>query len=799
MSTTNRRRWFALGLMALSLSVFLVLPLRAAPASDKIHLRRRTIDPRASAAASVEPANARLWIVQFAGPIEPVWRSAAEAAGAELLGYLPDFAYLARMDAGTARRIRTLGCVRLVIPLGAEDKIAPMVATATATGFQSAAPLEVALVAFADTDLADLRSRLTAIGATVMAEAHNRWETRLQVRVPAETVGTIAGWDAVRSIEPLPHFELLNDRARATFSHINQAWTATGLYGAGQIIAIADTGLDSGDPSTLHPDLRQHVVRTYALGRPGNWSDPHGHGTHVSGTAIGDGRQSGSNPAAHSYTASFAGTAPEAGLVVQSILDYNNSLGGIPGDLGDLMRTAYADGARIHSNSWGGPTGGDVGINGTYGGYTLESRQADEVAWELDDLLILFAAGNAGADRDQDGVVDGDGILTPGTAKNVLTVGASENNRADLTLSYDATWGAWWPSLFPAHPLFADPIADNPAGMAAFSSRGPTDDGRIKPDIVAPGTFILSTRSQACTRCGWGSYDQWYVYNGGTSMATPFVAGAAAVTRQWLVEVRGLDSPSAALLRAVLINGALDTAPGQYGAGSGQEIQLNHPNLVQGWGLLDLAASIAPTAPTMVQLVDDRTGVTTGKQRRWRVGTNSTGRLRVTLAWTDVPAETMAAVTLVNDLDLEVSAPDGTIFYGNGASSLLRDRRNVIEDVVIPAAPAGTYEVRVIGFNVPWGRAGAQPFALVLSGNGLTGPTPADSATPTATASSQPCPEDLTGNRSVDVADLQWVAARWLTTPQDPTWDGRADLIADGVIRANDIAVVARRWGQACP
>ncbi|HBY95706.1 MAG TPA: hypothetical protein DEP84_17430 [Chloroflexi bacterium] len=799
MSTSNRQRWFALGLMLLGLSTFFVLPLGAAPPADRIFLRRRTIDPRAPAVVSLDEEDARLWIVQFSGPIQAAWRAEVERAGAEPVGYLPDFAYLARMDAATAHRLRSLDPVRLVVPLSSEDKIAPALAAPAARGLQPAAPLEVAVVSFPDTDLAELGARLKALGGAVSAEARNRWEGRLEVRVPAAALDTIAGWDEVRSLEPLPRFALLNDRARATFLHVNQAWAATGLYGAGQIIAIADTGLDTGTPATLHPDLRQHLVRAHALGRAGDWSDPHGHGTHVSGSAVGDGRQSGSNPSAHEYTASFAGTAPEAALVVQSILDDNNALSGIPGDLGDLMRTAYADGARIHSDSWGGPTGGGRGLNGNYGGYTLESRQADEAAWELDDMLILFAAGNTGVDRNQDGVVDGDGILTPATAKNVLTVGATENDRPDITLSYGAQWGAWWPSLFPAEPLFSDHMADNSAGMAAFSSRGPTDDGRIKPDLVAPGTFILSTRSQISSGTGWGRYDEWYFYNGGTSMATPLVAGAAAVARQWLTVARGLAAPSAALLKAVLINGAMDTTPGQYGTGSAREIPPGHPNPVAGWGMVDLAGSMAPAALVVVQMVDDRTGVATGKQRHWRVTTTSPGPLRVTLAWTDVPAETIAAVALVNDLDLEVTAPDGTIFYGNGASNMVRDRRNVIEDVVIPVAAAGTYQVRVVGFNVPWGRAGAQPFALVLAGNGLAWAAPILTATPTATATPRPCPEDLNGNRRIDVADLQWVASRWLATPQSPSWDLRADLVPDGVIHTDDIAVVARRWNQACP
>lgn len=137
-------------------------------------------------------------------------------------------------------------------------------------------------------------------------------------------------------------------------------------------------------------------------------------------------------------------------------------------------------------------------------------------------MLILFSAGNNGTDTNQNGVFDSDSIGQPGTAKNVVTVGASENLRA--TGGYnpggDCTrWGSCWPNDFGTTPLSNDTPSDNANGMAAFSSRGPTDDGRIKPDIVAPGTNILSTRShQAQAGTGWGSYNGDYIFEGGTSM-----------------------------------------------------------------------------------------------------------------------------------------------------------------------------------------------------------------------------------------------------------------------------------------
>src|SRR5262249_31458869 len=150
---------------------------------------------------------------------------------------------------------------------------------------------------------------------------------------------------------------------------------------------------------------------------------------------------------------------------------------------------------------------------------------------------------------------------------------------------------------FAAQPIATDLLSDNPNGMAAFSSRGPADDGRVKPDIVAPGTNIVSDRSHypgAGTL--WGPYDANpdYVYSGGTSLARPLVAGAGALLRQWLT-LHGLANPSAAAVKATLLDPTADMAPGQYGAGATQEIPYSRPNNVAGWGRADLGFLTAPS------------------------------------------------------------------------------------------------------------------------------------------------------------------------------------------------------------
>ncbi len=158
-------------------------------------------------------------------------------------------------------------------------------------------------------------------------------------------------------------------------------------------------------------------------------------------------------------------------------------LSGIPANLRPLFQFARNQGARLHSNSWGG---GDAGA------YDDQCKQFDQFVWDNKDFCFVIAAGNDGTDNDGDGKINPTSVTSPGTAKNCITVGACENLRTEFN---GERFGDWWPEDFPVDPIKSDPMANNPGQVVAFSSRGPTLDGRVKPDVVAPGTFILSTRS----------------------------------------------------------------------------------------------------------------------------------------------------------------------------------------------------------------------------------------------------------------------------------------------------------------
>ncbi|KPV50834.1 hypothetical protein SE17_24625, partial [Kouleothrix aurantiaca] len=515
---------------------------------------RPSVAPAQAASQLAAPALGDYRIIQFSGPIATADRDALAATGLEILEYIPEFAYLVRGTPAQLAAAAQLPAVVAQQPFTLADKISPTLYGALERG---AAPGPLHVIAWPGQESA-LASQMRA--AAVQPSALASSAALLQV----------ANLPAVRWVEPAGKPRLLNDVARG-FMHVNAAWQDRGLYGAGQTIAIADSGLDTGNPATLSPDFAGRVAAAHVLAPGGTLADEFGHGTHVAGSAVGAGVQSGAQPGKHKYTGSFAGVAPEAKLVVQALeTDAEGNLIGLDDDYYPMFAQAYADGARIHSDSWGDETGPSSDPAGQFGGYPATARRTDQFVWDHPDMAIFFAAGNSGIDGtygdlglcyNGDGVIDPDSLLTPATAKNVITVGASESKRSTGGLSQ-----RFWLEFSQKFCLSADPIgtdlpSDDANGMAAFSSRGPTDDGRTKPDIVAPGTNILSNRSHVAGASAlWGEYDANYAYSGGTSMATPLVAGAGALVRQWLA-ARGLPNPSAAAVKATLLNTTDDIAP----------------------------------------------------------------------------------------------------------------------------------------------------------------------------------------------------------------------------------------------
>lgn len=511
----------------------------------------------------------------------------------------------------------------------------------------------------------------------------------------------IAELDEVRAIEGVYPAVLMNNVA-TRIMRVPTKNPPVAHQGDGEIIAIADTGFDRGSATRVPSDFRNRVLRLYPLGRRaddqaaesdpkllrGCADDPHGHGTHVAGSALGYDRGLG-----------IQGTAPKARLIMQSIY-YNRywPIGGLKADLGNwLFGPAYEDGARTHSNSWG--SGNSLEL-GAYDKWALE---IDGFVWRNRDLIICVAAGNEGNDCDGNGRVNGNTITPPATARNCITVGASESCRPKKQL----TWGdPPFHERFPARPLKNDRIANNSQGMAAFSSRGPTNDRRIKPDLIAPGTLILSVRSSVTQAERQGlEHGGSYMYDSGTSMSTPLVAGCAASVRSCLRSDFGIANPSAALVKAALINGARRIR-GQF-AGRMNDAGGSIPNCDQGFGLVDLRAVVDPSSQGARLLLfdEDEELSSEGEHIRKIHVPRQAQLLQVTLVWTDAPG-----AVLQNDLDLIVSA-GGRERHGNmrGGSTQFDDTNNV-EQVIWPKPPSGRAMVKVVARKL---RA-PQNYALVV-------------------------------------------------------------------------------------
>jgi subtilisin family serine protease len=650
------------------------------------------------------PSDSSFYYVQLRGPLVEAWRSRLQKYGVTLLERYPNRVYKARLNTQQLQQLSAdTDVVQDVREITGSDTGPDVMSPRAAAGPPLGAG--VPMLTF-DVRLHRVEDRpaveawLKAKGVAIAGTSQRKLRIYLLESSPLLT--EIPALQEVASFEEYVLPKTSNDNARRLLGiDLPNPGLALGLEGAGQIVAIADTGLDQ-----THPDFAGRIVGIVARGRPGDPSDPNGHGTHVAGSVAGDGAASGGQ---------VRGTAPKARIFFQSIMDANGKLGGLPVDLNDLFDEAYQQGARVHNNSWGAATPSM---------YTINSTEVDEFVATHRDMLIVIAAGNEGIGAHNvnalPGFVDWLSIGSPASCKNALTVGASRSDRTSGGFS-TLTWGQGWPNDFPLAPISGETISGAPECLAAFSSRGPCDDRRIKPDLVAPGTDIVSTKSSTAPLANfWGPFaghNGRYAFMGGTSMATPLVAGCAALVREYYVTQRG-HQPSAALLRATLINGAQRLTGADSIAPKNGE-----PNYHQGYGRVNMQRTVPnPAQPALVlQFIDNWQNAAdqftaTGQRRRYRFTVPAgTPRLSVTLAYTDLPAR-----ALQNNLNLFMQLPDNSKLIGNAKlpdTLNIPDTDNNVECIRIENPPAGNYLLQVSATNL---LSGPQDFALVVTGDGIS-------------------------------------------------------------------------------
>jgi subtilisin family serine protease len=643
-----------------------------------LHLNNHSYDPSQSQpkssaifASAVKTKQAQQYfIIQFNGPIKQQDHNMMASMQIRIYDYIPNFAFIVQMPKSLSQKVINNPRVRWIGPYRPELKISPRLSARVATvspHVSTQQKINLRINLFPDVNPKDVRKTLSGF-ATITKSYQTKWQTSFQIETDLKKIPELAQIQGIKWISTMPRWQLLNNVASGIV-HVSQVRNRFALYGEGQIVGVCDTGLDQGKkkPESLHDDFEDgnglsrvnelfNLTQSYFNDTPDDIFS--GHGTHVAGTIMGNGFMSGSHPSMNYFPqSSYAGIAPKARLVFQAAEDSNTGmLLGLILDLNKIFEQAYFADARIHSNSWGAASAST---------YSSESADVDQYMWENKDFLIVFAAGNSGVDMDHDGRIDPFSICSPASSKNCLTVGGSENVRPDE--GYTCAYGECWSRLYAKDPIASDHLANNQNGMAAFSSRGPTLDGRFKPDIVAPATNIISARSSKASMNGWGvCSNNNYLYMGGTSMATPIVAGTAVLMREYLEKI-GIVNPPSALIKAALLNAANSMGTGQYGNDQYQEIPDICPNNVNGWGLLNLENGVYPTSPLSFIYKYDAQLNTDETVTYYFENLDSQYPIKINLVWTDYPGSPMSQGGLVNDLDLHVVGPDDQIHYPDNA------------------------------------------------------------------------------------------------------------------------------------
>lgn len=410
-------------------------------------------------------------------------------------------------------------------------------------------------------------STVTSIPTQSMSIEDNQSVIRMEIK--QIDLMQIASFESVAAIREVVDLDYNIYTARETIG-VNKLPNNTQYEGDDQTITVADFGFDKGSLQDVHPAFGTRVSKLVAVNREGQTNDRNGHGTHVCGTILGNGQCREGN---------IRGTAPNSKLVVQSIDDEQ---GQIIANMNTFLQQSYfTHASRVHNNSWSPRwrsavtnSDGKKGIQPGQKPYNSQSKDIDQFIYEHPDMCVCFAAGNFGMEPLQSGNTSWPGhIGGVAASKNVNTVGSCQNRTSsynELGTQYSPRGNVRWTL----------------SSISPFSSHGPTLEYRSKPDVVAPGGMVLYAASRDPKALGKEGYTDYgpaelplWRYLSGTSMATGQVAGCVAVLRQILITACKKANPTAALIKAMLINGAT-------------LLEGNVPRSQQGFGRVSLADSI---------------------------------------------------------------------------------------------------------------------------------------------------------------------------------------------------------------
>jgi hypothetical protein len=580
------------------------------------------------------------YIIQLGGPTRDEWLDSFRAEGIEVLQYVPHQAFLVYGDAAAIQKAAGHSRVRWVGRYLPEDRIDPVLRDQLAAAKGAAlrkglSPIEMKgseravfdLAIFARADLNSVAAQVAGIAGTSIKHViplPSNYFNVLRVEMPIDAVEHMAELPDVVRIDAYSTPSREDERssqiisgnyigtnaiAAAPYSPLAQF----GVDGTNVTVSVVDDGITIPGTGGFYITATNTVngpLRGAAAGATG------GHG-HLNASIIaGDAPFSTLDPTGYEYG---KGVAYKANIVNIPLL-----VGGYTGTEAncyeDTILTAGPNGVfgSISNNSWGNGTNSN-----TYDSYTASFdgfvRDASS-AGTIDPILLVFSAGNSGTL----------GLTRPKVAKNLIATANSENLRTEISAG-----------------------ANNIDDMNSTSSRGPAADGRIKPDITAPGTVITGGRAGSGTSVS-GQVNANVSWSSGTSHAAPQVAGAAALFTQFWKANNGGANPSPALVKAVILN------TGQEMNGVGSTLPI--PNKDEGWGRMNMQLMLNTGVP--MKYVNQSAALSSPGDSVTYTGkvADASKPVRVMLVWTDPPAAAQPA--LINNLDLTVTVGANT-YKGN--------------------------------------------------------------------------------------------------------------------------------------